>query len=398
MKICRARPSGTGLGLAGWPVAKYAAQPEVSMHISDKKERRAPAGSADGAGAERPADDRKPAGTPGEGASSARAGKSSAGRPASVAAQPWYAGQHKDALLYLMIAIFFVELAVGGVAFFYGVMHAAPEVPGGPPMARFPWLGWVLAAILAPVGLILIVHLAGTWVSRFLGREAGDVAASGGGGHAADADQVPERLQRFYAIIRNAPTVVVLLGILLLGAALFFVDGAFTALVALGSSLVPYIPWIAGSVAAMIAVCYLVHRLFIYRHHRMQQEFAYRREVLERTGIVLVDKNCIPLPQTEEQRLALGEARIVDTRAALPPADGAPSTENRENREAGKHEEYGQKGRNASGSEDFSSVGNAEDEITDAEIISPEISTEISAEVPADTGDNEAKSRSAGKV
>ena len=276
MKICRARPSGTGLGLAGWPVAKYAAQPEVSMHISDKKERRAPAGSADGAGAERPADDRKPAGKPGEGASSARAGKSSAGRPASVAAQPWYAGQHKDALLYLMIAIFFVELAVGGVAFFYGVMHAAPEVPGGPPMARFPWLGWVLAAILAPVGLILIVHLAGTWVSRFLGREAGDVAASGGGGHAADADQVPERLQRFYAIIRNAPTVVVLLGILLLGAALFFVDGAFTALVALGSSLVPYIPWIAGSVAAMIAVCYLVHRLFIYRHHRMQQEFAYR--------------------------------------------------------------------------------------------------------------------------
>ncbi len=363
------------------------------MHISDRKERRAPTGRADGAGAERPADDRKAAGKSGEGASSARTGKSSAGRSASAGAQPWYAGQHKDALLYLMIAIFFVELAVGGVAFFYGVMHAAPEVPGGPPMARFPWLGWVLAAILAPVGLILIVHLAGTWVSRFLGREAGDMAAaSGGGGNAADADQVPERLQRFYAIIRNAPTVVVLLGILLLGAALFFVDGAFTALVALGSSLVPYIPWIAGSVAAMIAVCYLVHRLFIYRHHRMQQEFAYRREVLERTGIVLVDKNCIPLPQTEEQRLALGEARIVDAQAALPPVDGAPSTE------AGAAGASGQMGRSASGSADFSSAGSAEDEIMDAEIITPEASAHTPAEASAGSGENEAKNQSAEKA
>ena len=56
-----------------------------------------------------------------------------AARSRSTSGQPWYAGQYKDALLYLMIAIFFVELVVGGVAFFYGVMHAAPEVPGGPP-------------------------------------------------------------------------------------------------------------------------------------------------------------------------------------------------------------------------------------------------------------------------
>lgn len=385
-------------GLAGWPVAKYAAQPEVSMHTSDTKERRNAAGSPDAAGAKRPADDRRSAGQSGEGASSARAAKRPVGRTASVGGQPWYAGQHKDALLYLMIAIFFVEMAVGGVAFFYGVMHAAPEVPGGPPMARFPWLGWALAAILAPVGLILIVHLAGTWVSRFLGREAGDMAATtGGDGNAADADQVPERLQRFYAIIRNAPTVALLLGILLLGAALFFVDGAFTALVALGSSLTPYIPWIAGSVAAMIAVCYLVHRLFIYRHHRMQQEFAYRREVLERTGIVLVDKNFIPLPQTEEQRLALGEARIVDAQAALPAANGdAPSPE------TGEYGEHEAGRRNTSGNAEPFSAGSAEDAITDAEIITPEASAgadaATSAASSANAGESSAGNRTAGKA
>ncbi|MDD4701218.1 MAG: hypothetical protein PHI96_03260 [Desulfovibrio sp.] len=326
------------------------------MQTADKKERQSTASS----GAKKQAD-------------AAAAPK----RPSS--SQPWYAGQYKDALMYLMIAIFFVELVVGGVAFFYGVMHAAPQVPGGPPMARFPLLGWALAAILAPVGLILIVHLAGTWVSHFLGREARDMGETEGAGTtgraSSDADQVPERLQRFYAIIRNAPTVVLLLGIMLLGAALFFVDGAFTALVGLGQALTPYIPWIAGSVAAMIAICYLVNRLFVYRHHRMQQEFAYRREVLERTGIVLVDKNYIPLPQSEEHRLALGEARVVDAQAALPPVldaeaeagESAPSAPS-----APKGLGADGSGSGVSGAGGFGGSVADEEEILDAEIITPE--------------------------
>ena len=263
----------------------------------------------------------------------------------------WYAGPYKDALIYLMVAIFFVELVVGGVSFFYGVMHAAPEVPGGPPLARFPWLGWAVAAVLAPVGLMLIVHLSGTWVSRYLGREDGQRAEAQAGAQNADDEQVPERLRRFYAIIRSAPTVVLLLGIMLLGAGLFFVDGAFSALVRLGGALTDYIPWIAGSLAAMIAVCYLVHRWFMYRHHRMQQEYEYRREVLERTGIVLVDKGCIPLPQNEMQRLALG-GQVVEAKALPPVLDAATGA--------------------APTPEGHTPPANHDDDVTDAEIISPE--------------------------
>lgn len=44
---------------------------------------------------------------------------------------PWYAGKNSDALFYLLIAIFFVELIIGGVAFFYGIIHSVPETPGG---------------------------------------------------------------------------------------------------------------------------------------------------------------------------------------------------------------------------------------------------------------------------
>ena len=293
-----------------------------------------------------------------QGTSASFAGK---GRRQDRAA--WYAGPYKDALIYLMVAIFFIEMIVGGISFFYGVMHAAPDVPGGPPLARFPWFGWAVAAVLAPVGLILIVHLSGTWVSRYLGREDGMQGGRGNDGQPLDDEQVPERLRRFYAIIRNTPTVVLLLGIMLLGAGLFFVDGAFSAMVRLGGALAEYIPWIAGSLAALVAVCYLVHRWFVYRHHRMQQEYAYRREVLERTGIVLVDKGCIPLPQNEVQRLALG-GQVVEAQA-LPALDA----------EAGAGEAA--VGRNGAAGHD--------DDVTDAEIISPDAAA--SSESAAGSGD-----------
>ncbi len=207
---------------------------------------------------------------------------------------PWYAGEHRDALVYLLIAIFFLEMIVGGVAFFHGIMHAAPESPGGPPVARFPWLAWCLAAVLSPVGLLLIVHLAGTWLSRTLERDA--APAPDGNADARTGEALPEGLRRFYAMVRNAPTLVVLLGILLLGAGLFFVEGALSALGRAGAALIPYIPWIAGSIAALLAVCFLGHAWFVYRQRRMEQEYAYRREVLERTGMVLVDKSCVALP------------------------------------------------------------------------------------------------------
>lgn len=220
-------------------------------------------------------------------------------RPKAAQAVPWYAGEHKDALFYLLIAVFFLELVVGGVAFFYGIMHAAPESPGGPPVARFPWLAWCLAAVLAPVGLLLIVHLAGTWLSRTLERDEAPEGAASAGPEGAGHDQLPEGLRRFYAMVRNAPTLVVLLGILLLGAGLFFAEGALSALGRAGAALIPYIPWIAGSLAALLAVCFLGHTWFVYRQRRMEQEYAYRREVLERTGMVLMDKSCVALPPSD---------------------------------------------------------------------------------------------------
>ncbi len=225
---------------------------------------------------------------------------------------PWYAGEHQDALFYLLIAIFFIELIVGGISFFYGIIHARPEAAGGPPVARFPWLAWIIASVLAPVALLLVVHLAGTWLSRMLTRED---AQTGGEAALADDDHVPDGMKRFYASVRHAPTIVLLCGILLIGAGLFFVDGTISALGRIGVALMPHIPWIAGSAAALLAICFLAHALMVYRQRKMENEYAWRREVLEKTGLVLVDKSSVALPRDSAQQALIAP----DEPAALPP-------------------------------------------------------------------------------
>lgn len=227
--------------------------------------------------------------------------------------KPWYAGENQEALFYLLIAVFFIELIVGGVAFFYGIIHAAPEVAGGPPVARFPWLGWGLAAVLAPVALLLVVHLAGSWLSHTLTREEDAAAAAGVKG---DSEHLPEGMKRFYASVRHAPTLVILVGILLVGVALFFVEGTLAAILDLGKALLPYLPWIAVSLAGLLAACFLVHAIMVYKQRKMENELAWRREVLEKTGLVLVDKTSIALPQDASQA-----ALIAAESSKLPPGE-----------------------------------------------------------------------------
>lgn len=230
----------------------------------------------------------------------------------------WYEGKHQETVFYLLLAVFFLELIIGGVAFFYGIIHARPEVAGGPPIARFPWLYWALAAVLGPVALLLIVHLSGLLISSTINRDNSSSEVSGD-------QELPERMRRFYAFVRHAPTVVILVALLLLGAVLFFVDGAFTLLQRLFENLVPHLPWLAGSLAALLAVCFIAHAIMVYRQRKLENEYAWRREVLEKTGLVITDKNSYPLSveavkqnalSASQAKAELPEGKVIEIKAA----------------------------------------------------------------------------------
>ena len=213
----------------------------------------------------------------------------------------WYEERNRDIVVYYLIAVFCLEIIVGAVAFFYGVTNAVPLEPGGPRMARFPWVGWLVAAVLSPVGLLLLLHLSGQFFSRAL--NGGD--GQGGGGGAGE--EVPQRFQRFYAIVRHAPTIVILLTLIAMGCAVLFIDSAMQMAMAMGAALKPYILWIILGIVVFFIVCYLGRLFFLARHRRMEQEYAYRMKVLETTGIVIMNKDCLPLRYEEGQLKLLAE-------------------------------------------------------------------------------------------
>ena len=109
--------------------------------------------------------------------------------------------------------------------------------------------------------------------------------------------------------------------VLLLGAAMIFLGDFWEAVRLAGGALTPYVPWFVGGAAAFLAVGYLGRLFFVFRHRQMEQEYAFRREVLEKTGIVLVSKNSVPLAPSGQGLEALpgGGYQLTDS-PALPPA------------------------------------------------------------------------------
>ena len=248
------------------------------------------------------------------------AASSSAARAKQMAAR-FTEGQSRDMVFYLSMAIIFVELLITLVALCYGIVTARPPAGGGVPQFNFPWVTYFIALCVAPAALLLMVQLTGVGLFRSLGGHEDD---------AAWQEKLPDRIRRVYALIQGAPVVVLLLGVILLGALLFFVDGALGILMRMAQTIEQYLPWIIGGIAAIACVGVTARHWFGYRSRRITEEYAFRREVLEKTGVIIVDKGSMPLPPGDDRQYALPAAeedapdvRVVD----ITPPQCPPSTE-----------------------------------------------------------------------
>ena len=233
--------------------------------------------------------------------------------------------QGRDMVFYLSMAVIFVELLITLAALCYGIVTARHPADGGMPQFNFPWLTYFIALGVAPAALLLMVHLTGVGLFRSLR------------GHEDDEDwqkNLPERIRRVYSLIQGAPVVVLLLGVILLGALLFFVDGALGILMRIAQTAEQYLPWIIGGIAAVVCVGVTARHWFGYRSRKIVEEYAFRREVLEKTGVIIVDKDSMPLPPGDDRQYALpaaqdeaplpaGDVRVVDITPEIfpPPAD-----------------------------------------------------------------------------
>lgn len=234
--------------------------------------------------------------------------------------------QRRELWLYIAVSIAAVELLVAMGAFLYAFITAAPASSGGPAVITVPWVAWGATALMAPTLILLVVHVADVGLFR---------APQSASSEQEWQKLLPDRLQTLYRFIKGAPVAVVLVGLVALGAAVLTLDGAMGALSRLGEVLLPHLPWIIGGLAGIVCVTVIAVVWLNYRTKRLIAEYDFRREVLEKTGVIIVDKGSTPLPPggvgdvpyalvsgEEDIPAALPEGRVASEDAQkAPPAD-----------------------------------------------------------------------------
>lgn len=201
--------------------------------------------------------------------------------------------EQKQLLLYLVIGIVLAELAVTVGAVIYSITNAHIGADGVPQF-RFPWLGYIVALLVGPAVIMLLVHLVSLVFSR----------PSEG---AQDMEGVPGRIRTFYALVHGAPTIILLGAVVLIGVAVYYLDGLMALLLKIGDSFQILAIWLIGGFTAAWIVSYAVRAAMHYKMRQMEAEYAFRREVLERTGMVLLDARHAP---STELRLLPGSAAL----------------------------------------------------------------------------------------
>lgn len=241
------------------------------------------------------------------------------GPPAAPVRRSEYWG---SVIVLVFVAAFFISIA----AVCYGIIVMPPAVAGQVPTIAFPWIGW-LAALLVSTAVIL------GFAQYVAGKNTGEDGADPDK-EQAWAAQLPRQALRAYRIIKDAPLFMVCFACIALGATLLVIDGAFALVSGIVLALVPYAPYfIIGLTVFVVAIAGLM-AWFRHANNRLMAEYAFRREVLEKTGVILLDtagKAVLP-PGGTRDRYSLGSIADIEAESgplleaapikALPEGDG----------------------------------------------------------------------------
>ena len=83
-------------------------------------------------------------------------------------------------------------------------------------------------------------------------------------------------------------------GFVLMCAAIYYLDGVMSLLLKLGENFHLVAIWVVGGFAVAWMVSYVVRAWMHYKTKQMEAEYAFRHEVLERTGMVILDTKHAP--------------------------------------------------------------------------------------------------------
>lgn len=199
-------------------------------------------------------------------------------------------------VILAFVSAFFISIA----AVCYGIIVTPSAPPGVIPTIRFPWIGW-LAGLLVSTASIL----------GFAQYMAGKHAAAGNPDDPAEqawASELPKQALRVYRIIKDAPLFMVCFALVALGATLLVIDGAFALVSGLVLALIPYAPYFIGGITVFAVAIASLMAWFRHANNRLAAEYAFRREVLEKTGVILLNEKgkAILPPGGDRDKYAIG--------------------------------------------------------------------------------------------
>ncbi len=187
----------------------------------------------------------------------------------------------------IMVLAFVVDFFITVAALCYGIITTPPRKSGEAVRLAFPWMGWLAAMLAAPAAIIGLAQ----WAE---GRE-GNAAPPQPEQNDAFADQLSGKALRLYRFVKAVPLFVVSLALIGLSATLVTIDSAFGMLTAIAGSLVPYLPYLIGGATVVAVAIAALAVWFRYKNNQLMTEYAFRREVLEKTGVILTgDKAILP--------------------------------------------------------------------------------------------------------
>ena len=204
-------------------------------------------------------------------------------------------------LVLLAVAAFFISIA----ALCYGIIMTPPAQPGVIPRIAFPWMGWFAAMLIAAAVILgFAQYVAGKSSLKNTSDDAKEKAWAG---------QLSGRALQAYRFIKDAPLFMVCSALIALGATLLVIDGAFEVLKGVILALIPYAPFFIGGITAFAIAIAALLAWFRHASNKLAAEYAFRREVLEKTGVILLDdqgKAVLP-PGGDRNKYALGNIREI---------------------------------------------------------------------------------------
>jgi hypothetical protein len=211
--------------------------------------------------------------------------------------QPSPPVRRSDYWLGVVMLLFVAEFFIAVTALCYGIITTPPPPPGTMVQIAFPWLGWFAAALMAPaliLGAAQIVARRGGQGSMHEGLGLGP----GAGGAEDDKETeawettwagcLPGRALKAYRFIKDAPLFMICAALIVLGSTLLVIDGAFDLVKSVILVLTPYLPYFIAALTAFAIAIGALTAWFRHKSNQLAAEYAFRREVLEKTGVILL--------------------------------------------------------------------------------------------------------------